>query len=157
VSSTNSPKTLYVSRRLLHTTKFINWAGQWGFKSVIAPEHLHVTIIFSKTKLPWDCLTPRKSTVINRSTDRKVEALGDKGAVVLRFQSPNFKSRFQELVAAGARSDFPSFKAHITITYDGGHLDPADIDPFEGPLHFGHEVFREVDEDWADNVKEQKL
>jgi hypothetical protein len=46
----------------------------------------------------------------------------------------------------GAKSEYPIYKPHITITYNGAGIDIKKIKPFTGPLLFGHEIFEEIKE-----------
>jgi hypothetical protein len=86
---------------------------------------------------------------------RIVEALGDKGAVVLLFGSSHLSYRHERVMReAGATHDWPEYQPHVTITYEAP---PAllerlrrgeTVEPYRGRLVFGPEIFEEVDDDW---------
>ena len=150
------PKTLYASRRLKNTDEFIAWAKGQGFSTTIVPEDIHVTIAFSRDKVVWGEMGDHFDEIrVPASSKRSVEVLGDKGAVILRFESVELQKRWHYFRSQGASWDHDGYKPHITISYDAGDLDLEDVEPFTGELIFGPERFEELDEGWADKVVEQ--
>lgn len=157
------PRSLYVSRKLLNADEFIAWAKAQGFETTTPADDLHVTVVFSRTPLDWmrvgesyDWNEPKDGQlVVAPGGARIVEPLGDKGAVVLLFNSSNLAWRNREILDAGARSDFPEYQPHVTITYKAPPgLDLAKVEPYRGRLVFGPEVFAEVVDDWEKHVVE---
>ena len=62
-----------------------------------------------------------------------------------RSTSPELSARHYELRDQGASSDYPDYNAHVTITYalpEG--MDLSEVEPYDGPLHFGPEVFEVI-------------
>jgi hypothetical protein len=110
---------------------------------------IHVTVAYSKEPLLWP--EPAEDSVTVRARHgRSVEALGDKGAVVLRFPSPTLEARWQDILDRGGVSDFDSFKPHVTLTWEApAGLDLDSIKPYTGPLVFGAEVMKPIDPDWS--------
>lgn len=82
-----------------------------------------------------------------------MEALGDGSAIVLRFSSSDLHHRWREFRAAGASWDFPGYKPHVSITYDGAGMDLSKIKPFDGELRFGPEVFAEINPNAMEDVR----
>ena len=149
-------ETLYINRPLINYEEFVDWAKSQGFNTTLDPNELHVTLIFSKTPVDWSKLTPQDDELVSTNEEgRAVEKLGDKGAIVLRFEDDRLIDRNQEILDAGAKSDFPSYLSHITITYDPGNVDIEKVEPYSGELVFGPEEFLPVDEDWKDKLKEK--
>jgi hypothetical protein len=148
-------KTLYLRRPLENTSDLINWAKAQGFATVQTPDQLHATIIYSKTLMDrWP--DPHTDQIVVRNKfDRAVEPLGDGGAVVLKFNSPTMQSRWKEVQDLGAKSDYPTFTPHVTITWDGSSADLSKIKPYDGPLVFGPEAMREIDDDWKSKITEK--
>lgn len=138
-------KTLYVHRKLLNAAELIKWAKDQGFDKTLTPGDLHVTVAFSKDAFDWSNIDPDPNDVtISGQSFRKVDALGADGAVVLHFSSAVLKNRWKEFIDAGASWDFDKYRPHVSITYDGGNVDLASVEPFIGELKFGPEIFSEI-------------
>lgn len=148
------PLTLFAHRKLENASDFIAWAKAQGFETTVPPEDIHVTLAYSKQALSWPEPLDDQITVRRRS-GRSVEALGDGGAVVLRFESPTLELRWKDLVDAGAVWDYPEYQPHVTITWKGNGLDLEQVKPYAGDLIFGPEVFRELDDSWQENMTEK--
>jgi hypothetical protein len=149
-------RTLYVNRPLVNADALFAWARRVGFKSTLPIGDVHATVAFSKEPVNWSDVEPQTDGLsVPAGGARSVERLGDKGAVVLRFESPELTKRWHQFRGIGASWDWPEFKPHVTITYDygAGRIDLTEIEPYDGPLDFGPEVFAEVDSGWADKVK----
>ena len=147
-------KTLYASRPLKNGADVIAWARQSGFPKTLSPDDMHVTLAYSKTPVAYGtegALAPRNDGMRVEGGTRSVEPLGDEGAIVLRFESPDLTSRWEEMRDAGASWQYPSFQPHVTFTMDSGDVDLSKIEPYDGPLDFGPERFKEIKagEDWA--------
>jgi phage-related protein (TIGR01555 family) len=146
---------LYVYRSVKNGRDFIDWANGQGFGKTLAADDLHVTIIYSKTPVDWvdaqarSVYGSRPELTIESQGERTVAPLGDKGAVVLKFESDDLQWRHSDIrERSGASHDFPSFQTHLTITYDGTDLDLSKVTPYNGPIILGPEVFQELDLDW---------
>lgn len=146
-------RSLYVSRPLVNGDAIRSWAATQGFASTV--DDMHVTIAFSKQPVEWDKFSPQRNKLTIHGGERRIEALGDKGAVVLRFAARRLQQRWQEFCDGGASWDFPRYQAHVTVTYQGTNLDLANIEPYTGDLMFGPEKFAVVDEDWNDKLIER--
>jgi hypothetical protein len=91
---------------------------------------------------------------VNPGGPRIVEALGDKGAVVLLFGSSPLSWRHEAMKREGASHDFPEYQPHVTITYDPGNVDLSKVEPYRGKLVFGPEIFEELDTDYTPGAKD---
>ncbi len=151
-------KTLYVCRPVLNADAIAKWAKAQGFKQTLEPKDMHVTLAFSRAKVEWPpadkeglhipAVTPRLK--------REVKPLGDKGAVVLAFDSSELYRRWRSFVEYGASWDYAGYSPHVTITYDGKNVDLSKVEPYDGPIELGAEKFAELDEDWDKKVVERK-
>lgn len=141
-------RTLFASRKLVNGKDIVNWAKAQGFKTTLQPDDMHATLIYSKEPFAWPDKNNDQVTVGNIA-DRSVERLGDQGATVLRFKSPVLGARHDELKAAGAQSDYPSFTPHVTVSWNADDVDLDKVEPYRGPLIFGPERFQPVDPDWS--------
>lgn len=155
-----APRTLYVSRKLINADEFIAWAKSQGFATTTPADELHVTITYSRTPVDWMKMGENWSSDQNGNVTiepggaRLVEPLGDKGAIVLLFNSSALAWRHQSMREAGASWDFAEYQPHVTITYAGSAVDLSKVEPYRGRLVFGPEVFAELDEDWSSKITE---
>lgn len=152
VAADAESKTLYVYRPLLNGDVLREWARTQGFDATLPADDLHATVAFSKSPVDWGSLTPRADSIVVSGGPRSIEMLGDKGAVVLRFESDRLDERHQQFCDNGAVWDHPSYKPHVTITYENDDVDLSKVMPFDGALEFGPEVFEEVNEKWLESV-----
>lgn len=147
--------TLYICRRLLNADEFIEWAKSQGFTQTLKPNDLHVTIAFSREVVDWSSIPAALDFLtIPPADDREITPLGDKGAVVLRFDSDTLQARWQQLRELGASWDYPSYHPHVSISYQGGGLDLSEMLAYPGELRFGPELYAEVVEDWDTKIEE---
>jgi len=148
--------TLYVHRPLLNADDLIKWAREQGFETTLPPDDMHVTIAFSREPVDWDRITRAPDKVIVSTGSRSIEQFGE--AVVLQFGSLQLMNRWQDFKDIGASWDHPSYKSHVTITYNAPEgLDLDEVVPYDGKLVFGPEVYAPVKENWMDDVDEKQL
>lgn len=149
------PRTLIVKRPVANSADLIRWAKAQGFATTLPADDLHVTIVYSKAPLDWMKVDepwnqePDGTMTIPPGSARLVEQLGDKGAIVLLFNSSRLSWRHEEIRRAGASHGFPDYQPHITISYqppEGFDLDA--VEPYRGPIRLGPEVFAEINPDW---------
>lgn len=153
------PRTLYVSRPLLNGEALRAWARSVGFVSTLPASDMYVTIAFSKRALDWSTVPPKHGGLaVEVGETGHVKRLGK--AIVLRFDSPELRARWQAFRDAGASWDFPEFQPHVTISYaepERWPAPPEQMQPYDGMLRFGAERYAEVKEDWKERVKEEPL
>lgn len=149
-----APRPLYVQRKLLNSAEFLRWAKKQGFAETLPADELHVTITYSRAPVDWMKMGESWSgkdgeLIVEPGGARIVEALGDKGAVVLLFSSSSLSWRHEEMVRNGASHDYPEYQPHVTITYGMPEgMDLTAVEPFRGELRFGPEIFEELDVDY---------
>lgn len=155
-----APRTLYVQRKLTNGADLIAWAKGQGFATTLEAAQMHVTITYSRTPVDWMRMGENWSgdgkgnLTVQAGGPRIVEALGDKGAVVLLFKSADLQWRHESMIENGASFDFPEYQPHVTFTYAPGDVDLTKVEPYRGELNFGPEIFEELDEDWSSRVIE---
>lgn len=150
-----APRTLYISRKVLNADEIIAWAKGQGFTTTLAADDLHVTIAYSRTPLDWMKIGESWQGKIELAEGgpRLMEQFGD--ARVLLFKANELEWRHQTIKEAGASWDHPEYQPHITISYDPAAPDLATVQPYQGRIVLGPEVFAEVNEDWAKGRREE--
>jgi hypothetical protein len=162
ITKTRAKKNLYVSRNLLNGEDLQKWAKEQGFETCLPEDQMHVTIIHSKKEIEWDQTEPVEDELTVEDDEkhpRSIEKFGEKkDIVVLKFHSKELSDRHYEFVDDfGCSCDFPDYKAHITITYQGSDVDIAGIEAYEGDLIFGPELFDEINDNFKESFEEIKL
>lgn len=147
-------RPLYVSRILLNAAPFIAWAKQQGFKTVLQGSDLHVTLAYSRVPVEWPAPAVEPVTA-DDPTGREVVRLGDGGAVVLLFKSPELNERWDYLRSVGATWDHFQYVPHVTISWDAEDVNLDMVHPYTGELVFGPERMKPIDEDWKDSITEK--
>jgi phage-related protein (TIGR01555 family) len=156
------PRSLYVSRKLINADDLIRWAKAQGFETTQPADEMHVTIAFSRKPVDWMTVGDDWSSDedgklrVKPGGPRVVEALGDKGAVVLMFRNDSLEWRHRRIheEGTGAQWDWPEYQPHVTITWQAGDIDLSTVEPYQGPLVFGPERFAEVVDDWEKTIEE---
>lgn len=152
--------SLYIYRPLISASELIMWAVKSGFNTLVPHSDMHVTIAYSKAELSWATIPFEYRKVIVDGGFREIKRLGDKGAIVLCFESKELHHRWKRLKELGASWDWPSFQPHVTLTYSGDSFSNEALEkmePYEGVLWFGAEHWNKVDDDWKDRVRETKI
>ena len=112
----SSKKSLYISRPVLNAFELIAWAKANGFAVTVSAEELHATQAYSKEPVDWVSMGDAPETVFVTPDWYKLERLGAEGeAVVLRFESPAFQRRFEELEQRGCSWGWPEYMPHVTL------------------------------------------
>ncbi|WFU89473.1 DUF1073 domain-containing protein [Rhizobium sp. CC1099] len=153
-----APRSLYVSRKVINAADIIAWAKGQGFKTTLAADDLHVTVIYSRTAVDWmkagqDYWNEDGTLVIPPGGPRVISKF-DGGAVVLEFASASLSWRHMELKRIGAETSYPDYSPHVTITYEPREVDIDKVEPYRGKIVFGPEIFAEVNDDWKAGVSE---
>jgi phage-related protein (TIGR01555 family) len=146
-----APRPLYVSRKLVNVAEVNAWAKSQGLPAL---KDAHVTVTRSRTPVDWMTMGDNWSSDMNGNFTiepggaRIVEPLGDKGAVVLLFNSSALAYRHESMRDKGASWDYPTYQPHVTLTYEGAGLDLSKVEPYRGKLVFGPEVFEDFVDNW---------
>lgn len=151
-----TPKSLYISRRVMNSKSITAWARKQGFPSTLFENDLHVTIAYSRQPVDWMKVGESWSSEIKVSAGgpRMIEQL-DGGAIVLLFACRELQWRHQDVLNAGGTFEHDEYQPHITISYQGDPIDLTKIDPYDGEIVLGPEIFREVNPGWKSTVKEK--
>lgn len=153
--SDSSPRTLYVSRKVINWSAIASHYKSQGFKTTLGSE-MHVTIVYSKVAVDWMKVGQSWTNELRIAAGgpRIMEAFGDNGeAKVLAFASSELQWRHEEALAAGAGSDFAEYQPHITISWDAD-VDLSEVEPWQGEIVLGPEIFAEIESDWKSSIIE---
>lgn len=142
-----APRTLYVSRKVMNAADLIEWAKGQGFKTTIPADDLHVTIAYSRTPVDWMKVGESWASELKVAAGgpRLMEQFGE--ARVLLFKAAELDWRHENIKAAGASWDHSEYQSHITISYDPESPDLESVEPYQGEIILGPEIFSEIDED----------
>jgi phage-related protein (TIGR01555 family) len=142
-----TPRSLYVSRKLLNPQEFLNhWRGQ-GVEDLMAAGDLHVTVMYSLIPVDWMKVpadwsrTDNGRLLIPPGGPRVVEQLGDSD--VQEFNSSELQWRYDQIVEAGAVPSHREYRPHVSFR-KSDELDVMKLKPYVGRFLFAPEVFEEI-------------
>lgn len=142
-----APRTLYISRKVVNSAAIRSWAKAQGFRNI--KNDLHVTIAFSRVPVDWMRVGEAWSAElkINPGGPRMVDAMGPNGEIAaLLFYSSELRYRHGRIIRSGASWDWPEYQPHISIgDFPLGNRDPFSIEPYQGEIILGPEIFEEID------------
>lgn len=152
------PKPLYVMRKLLNHKEVISWAKAQGFTSTLSGEDMHVTITYSRRAVNWFGMgsvfgAESGELIVPAGGPRIIDKLGE-NAFVLLFSNSEIEWRHEQMVDNGASWDYPEYRPHVTISYEGAPSDLAAMQPYRGKLVFGPEIFEPLDDDFKSSIVE---
>jgi len=149
-----APRSLYIQRKVKNAAEIIRWAKSQGFETTLPADELHVTIAYSRTPIDWmrvgESWAPELK--VGPGGPRLMEQFGE--ATVLLFTANELRWRHEGVIEAGGSWDHPEYQPHITISY-GFKGDLSKVEPYQGEIVLGPELFAEVKEDWAEGLTEE--
>lgn len=105
---------VYVHREVLNPRRIRNHLFDQGISPVA--DDLHVTVVYSKAAMEWDSIEPHRGSILLRAARRRLELFGPEGShLVLLVDHPYLHDRAAAWHMAGARSDFPEYRPHVTL------------------------------------------
>jgi Putative phage serine protease XkdF len=165
------PQPLYVYRPVVNAAEIIAWAKKAGFDTTLTADDMHVTIAYSKAPVDWMAFgesytcDPKGQVIVKPGGPRQLANFGPDGqASVLLFASNDLSWRHAQICDGGASWDWDGYSPHITISYQGdsstGVDQPRDlsgIEPYQGQIILGPEVFEPLTEGWGDSIVEKSF
>ena len=141
-------KPLYIDRSLLNSDMITKWYADQGFPREHFTKDFHVTVCNSMEPVDWGKTSQQDNyLVVPADSNRRMEKYGT--ATVLAFDHQPLQSRFNRLLNSGAHSKFKDYQPHVSLTYKPFEMDLGSLKPYEGPLMFGPERYKEAVEDFT--------
>lgn len=141
----------YVALDLDPTTKenLTNFCLTNQIPNPLEPDKFHTTLAHSKEDFPWNVEGELEAPIVVEPESFFWEIFKTQGGancLVLRFQNDLIDQKNADMTEAGAVSDFPSYKSHVSLSYDAGdtNIDALPLPDF--PLVFVKE-YQEALED----------
>ncbi len=130
----------FVSRPVLNGAEWAEWAKSAGIPSPLAPDAMHVTVIYSSTPvqmIPDDC-----PIVIDAKTGAFALMGPNEDAFALAFFSWQLNDRNWAYQGNGAVPTWPTYRPHLTLSNDaaGFELDDATLADAPEYIILGAEV-----------------
>lgn len=151
-----APRTLYMRRDVLNASEIIAHYRNQGVKKLYEPESMHVTIVYSKTPVDWMKFgEPWNSKItVEPGGPRLHELFGENSDVlVLQFASGELDYRHRAAREFGASSNHPEYQPHISLTLNGKDVDLDNVEPWQGEIVLGPEIYQEIKQDnWRELV-----
>lgn len=158
-------RPLYVSRKVVNAREIIRHFEDQGISPMLQPDDLHVTIIYSKTAVDWLTIDPDWSVSGKDATwtippggPRQMLSFGPEGrSLVLGFKDNHLEWRHKVMLDAGATCEHSPYQPHITLSNEQEPLSEdelMEIEPWQGPIVLGPEIFAEARSDWKERTVE---
>lgn len=129
-----------------------------------APERdsMHTTLLYSRRRCPdYEAAGKIDPPYVGTPTDYQIwesqeDEDGDKtNCLILEFKCQELVDRHNSLMEEhNATFDFPTYKTHITLSYDVGDMQTEVLPEYTGPLRMVEEYGEVLDVDWAKNNTE---
>ncbi|KPD10630.1 hypothetical protein [Phaeobacter sp. 11ANDIMAR09] len=141
----------YVSRPLLNGQELVNWANGLGLEDVIAPEKMHVTVLYSKTPVDISVIPLARDAISLRLHNARPFRISS--ALGLPIEHPKIDETHKRYLAIGATHDYANgvFRPHITLRYDASEKDLdvfSTTRGFTGSLELGAEQIEPLRSGW---------
>lgn len=125
-----------------------NWMKSVGIRHPIDKEDMHVTIVYSKENNLFPNYEPSQEPILLSSTTFRLNFDEFGGAIVIELSSPELTKKFKNSLKYGATSDYPTYRPHITVSYNGEankHLKDK-ITPPDFDILLTHEEVEDLDD-----------
>lgn len=149
--------SLYVRRDVINAPEVVDWAKKQGFKTTLPAEEMHVTVAYSQEPVDWQAVGSASDYIsLPPGSATGLASMGPQGVVaVLTLKSTELSDRWQQIIDAGASWDWGGYTPHISISWQAGGMDLAEVPPFPGQVLLGPEVFQSIKDNWSANVTEK--
>ena len=147
----NKPKVYAAYKVAPATTRnIILWARRQGFNSVMRPNKMHVTTVYSRKSIPTYNISNRSIT----ARFERFQIFPEKdntnfGTLVAVLHSPALVDRWAASLCCGATYDYPEYIPHLSLARVSVKMDLAKLDLFTFPILLSHEYYT-LPHKWGD-------
>jgi len=140
-------ETLYIVRNLTSDSalKVYKWARDQKIPNLIAPEHLHVSLIMSKK---WVNVNLESNFMLVPMLNSRMNKIGNKGAYAIEFDNAQLSNRWQTLKNAGLLG-YDTYTPHISVSYDIETFDCKKVRTFKENITLLPEMSKDLDTRFA--------
>ena len=148
---------LLVKRPVLNSADWYDWAVKYEIPNPVPAEKMHVTLIYSPGKDAK--IKPQDRPMIMLTEQGGFHMFGvDEDCLVLAlggYEVWELHDRHYFLQTAGLESKWPSYRPHMTLSYDAKDFEISDEALAAAPDYviLGTEVFDDIDDNFAEAAK----
>ncbi len=139
---------VFVSRPILNAKAWHDWAVRHGVPNPVPPEEMHVTVIYSEidTLMIPDQMPKSVSTIGSYYPGQFALFGPDENVLVFAFDDWELHDRYYAYQRNGAVSKWPTYRPHMTLTYDIGEYELPDEALIDAPtaIIMGGEVRADI-------------
>ena len=151
----NKVGPLCIKRPILNSEEIHQWFKTQGIESVVSPEDMHITVVYSREPVAWEKAWEAPEGYTIKSGKRSIEVFGGENSptVVMKMEDKYLSDRHNRLRDAGCSHDWPEYHPHVSITKKGLTVPIDSIDPFPGPIYTGPEAYDDIYENYEMDEK----
>ena len=131
--------SIYIERRLSNGQELLTWAKAEGFRYLLRPADLHVTVALAQSDLTVGAPEADLGYLLVEGGVRFITRLNH-DVIALEFAAPQLRVRRQDLVRSGLIVQ-GSVRPHVTFAFQPS-IDRHQPSAYAGLLSFSHEVVR---------------
>jgi hypothetical protein len=115
---------IYVSRKVMNADAWVKWAQQFGVPNPVTADDMHVTVIASRVDVK---IAPNTDVVQVYKDRMSFGFLGPNADVfTVMFCDWLLTDRNYAFISAGATSDWPCYRPHVTLSYSAANFEISD-------------------------------
>lgn len=142
------PNGVFVSRPILNAKIWADWAIRHNLPNPVPADQMHVTVIYSTVdvKMVPDPLPKSVSTLDGNYPGLFAKFGPDENVLVFAFDHWELHDRHYFFTRNGAVSKWPTYRPHLTLSYDMGDFELPDEALADAPreIIMGGEVFADI-------------
>lgn len=105
--------------------KLHSWLKEKNIENLLEEKDYHCTVVYSTKAVPEVANIPTKFPIVAKPKEWKI--FGTDNLLVLAIDSEPIVKLFDETIALGAKTDYPSFIPHISVAKNYTDQIPSDL------------------------------